>query len=67
MFKALNALKVHISHIHTKAADQQLADGPEFSCQSCEFAESCSESEFFTHLHSVHLKVNHKVRCPYKD
>ena len=28
---------------------------------------SRSENEFFTHLHSVHLKVNHKVRCHYKD
>jgi hypothetical protein len=44
MFKSLNALKVHVSRVHTKTAYQQLADGPvKFSCQSCEFAESFRE------------------------
>ncbi len=68
-FKSLNALKVHLSRIHTKTPDQQQStDIPtKFSCLSCGFTESCSESDFFTHLHRAHLKVNHKVRCPYED
>jgi len=64
-FKSLNALKVHLSRIHTKPPDQQPVDEPvKFNSQSCEFAESCSESEFFTHLHYVHLKVNHQSQMP---
>lgn len=68
-FKSLTALKVHLSRIHTKTPDQQQStDIPtKFSCLSCGFTESCSESDFFTHLHRAHLKVNHKVRCPYED
>ena len=66
-FRSLNALNVHLSRVHTKTP-QQSADVPRrFSCLSCGFAESCSESNFFTHLHSAHLKVHHKIRCPYKD
>lgn len=68
-FKSLNALKVHLSRLHTKTLDQQLnVDAPvKFCCLSCGFSESCSETDYFTHLHTAHLKVNHKVRCPYKD
>ena len=68
-FKSLNALKVHLSRLHTKSLDPQpCVDVPvKFSCLSCGFAESCFETDFFTHLHTVHFKVNHKVRCPFKD
>lgn len=65
-FKSL-MLKVHLSRIHTPN-QQPGTDRPvRFSCLSCGFAESCSENEFLTHLHSAHLKVNHRIRCPYKD
>lgn len=68
-FKSFNALKFHLSQFHTKSSEQQLsADVPvKFSCLSCGFAEYCTEADYFTHLHTAHLKVNHKVMCPYKD
>ncbi len=69
IFKSLNALKVHLSRLLTKTPDQQPSvDVPvKFCCLTCGFVESCSETDFFTHLHAAHLKVNHQVRCPYKD
>lgn len=68
-FKSLNALKVHLSCLHTKTPEQQPnTDVPlEFCCLSCGFAQSCSETDYLTHLRTAHFKVNHKVRCPYKD
>lgn len=70
-FRSLNALNVHLSRLHTLIPDQQTSvnvDLPvKFNCLSCGFAETCSETDFFTHLHNAHLKVNHRVRCPYKD
>uniref|UniRef100_A0A8C7WUQ7 C2H2-type domain-containing protein n=1 Tax=Oryzias sinensis TaxID=183150 RepID=A0A8C7WUQ7_9TELE len=66
-FKSLNALKVHLSRLHTKTVDQQPDAPVKFCCLSCGFAESCSQTDYLTHLHTAHLKVNHKVRCPYKD
>lgn len=57
------------SRLHTKPLDQQpTVDLPvKFSCLSCGFSESCTETDYFSHLHNAHLKVNHKVSCPYKD
>ncbi|KAF0024623.1 hypothetical protein F2P81_023425 [Scophthalmus maximus] len=69
-FKSLNALKVHLSRIHTRTPDQQQQSvdvAVQFCCLSCGFAQTCSETDNFTHLRTPHLKVNHKVRCPYKD
>ena len=68
-FKSLNALKVHLSRLHTKTSEQQpTVDVPvKFCCLSCGFAESCTETDYFSHLHNAHLKVNHNVSCPYKD
>ena len=68
-FKSLNALKVHLSRFHTKTLDQQPSeDVPiRFCCLSCGFAQSCSETVYFSHLYNTHLKVNHKIGCPYKD
>ncbi len=70
-FKSFNALNVHLSRLHTKTPDQQPSvdvDLPvKFCCLSCGFAETCSETDYFTHRHTAHLKVNHKVRCPYED
>lgn len=68
-FKSLNALKVHLSRFHTKILEQQPnADLPvKFCCLSCGFAQSCSETDYLTHLRTVHFQVNHKVRCPNKD
>lgn len=61
-FKSLNALKVHLSHIHIKTTDRQPnATVPvKFSCLSCGFAEPCTETEFFSQLYSVHLKLTTK-------
>lgn len=68
-FKSFNALKVHLSSFHTNPSGQQTsADAAiKFSCLSCGFAEYCSEADYLIHLRTVHLKVNHKVACPYKD
>lgn len=68
-FKSLNALKVHLSRLHTKPLEQQpTTDLPvKFCCLSCRFSESCTETDYFSHLHNAHLKVNHKISCPYKD
>lgn len=66
-FKSFNALKVHLSRFHSKPSGQQSVDVPvKFSCLSCGFAEYCSEADYLIHLHTAHLKVNHKVKCPYK-
>lgn len=67
-YKSLNALNVHLSRFHTKCPGQQQSVGlpAKFCCLSCGFAETCSETEYFSHLHTAHLKVNHKVRCPFK-
>lgn len=68
-FKSLNARKVHLSHLHTKTPEQQPnTDVPlKFCCLSCGFAQSCSETDYLAQLRTAHFKVNHKVRCPYKD
>lgn len=66
-FKSFNALNVHLSSIHAKTSAQQPAVKCRLSCQSCGFIACCSESDFFSHLHSAHLKVHHKIRCPFKD
>ncbi len=58
-FKSLNALKVHLSRLHTKTPEQQpSADVPvKFCCLLCGFAQSCSETDYLTHLRTAHFKV----------
>ena len=62
-FKSLNALHSHLSRFHTRSVDQSqtIVSQIKFRSLSCEFLEPCTESEYFTHLRSTHLKVNHKV------
>lgn len=68
-FKSLNALHSHLSHFHNRSMDQlQTVDSQKrFRCLSCEFLELCTKNEYFAHLRNTHLKVNHKVGCPFKD
>lgn len=66
-FSSINALKVHLSKIHTQAQEPQLCEVTELSCQLCDFSALSSEAEFLTHLRRTHLKVNHRVQCPYHD
>ena len=68
-FNSINALKVHLSKIHQKAQDAQLCGTAQvtFHCQLCDFSAPCTEEVFFSHLRSTHLKVNHRVQCPYKE
>jgi len=66
-FKSLNSLKAHTSRVHSKTHEEKPGENEavKFCCHLCEFTEPCSETEFFTHLRSRHLKVNQKVQCPY--
>ena len=68
-FKSLNALHSHLSCFHTRSVDQpQTVDSHmKFCYLSCKFLEPCTETEYFAHLRSTHLKLNHKVDCPYKE
>lgn len=68
-FKSLNALHSHLSRFHNRSVEQvQTVDSQKkFRCLSCEFLEPCTENEYFAHLRITHLKVNHKVDCPFKD
>ena len=66
-FNSINALKVHLAKILQKTQDSQLSETTQvtFHCQSCDFSAPCTEVVFLTHLHITHLKVNHRVQCPY--
>lgn len=65
-FNSINALKIHLAKIHQKKGTQLSKTAQvTFHCQSCDFSIPCTESVFLTHLHTTHLKVNHKVQCPY--
>lgn len=57
-FKSFNALKVHLSVWHSQSDRQTSEPKVAFHCQLCEYVQPCTESEFFTHLHS-HLKLKH--------
>lgn len=67
-FNSINALKVHLSKIHSKAHNAQLCETSQVTlcCELCDFSVPCTEADFFTHLRSTHLKVNQRVQCPYK-
>ena len=65
-FRSLSALNTHLCRFHRRIENQQSVDF-KFRCLSCDFLEPCSETEYFSHLRNVHLKVNHSVNCPYKD
>ena len=69
--RSVNALKTHLSRFHPKNQGQQpsVDVGPpgKFNCLSCGFSESCLEAEYMRYLHNAHLKVNHKVRCPFRE
>jgi len=66
-FNSTNALKVHLAKIHLKTQGAQLSETAQvtFHCQSCDFSAPCTEAAFLTHLRSTHLKVHHRVQCPY--
>lgn len=66
-FNSMNALKVHLAKIHQKTQVPQPIYTAQvtFQCQSCDFSAPCTEAVFLTHLRSTHLKVNHRVQCPF--
>ena len=66
-FNSINAFKVHLAKIHQKTQGAQLSETAQvtFHCKSCAFSAPCTEAVFLTHLRSTHLKVNHRIQCPY--
>nr|XP_055032090.1 uncharacterized protein LOC129420928 isoform X1 [Misgurnus anguillicaudatus] len=66
-FKSFNALKVHLSKIHSQQSIVKSSTVPVcYKCHVCDFTEPCNESDYFGHLRS-HLRNNEKVQCPFKD
>ncbi|XP_041823589.1 uncharacterized protein LOC121628571 [Melanotaenia boesemani] len=66
-FKSFNALKVHLSRVHSLINDHLIDKRNHvFQCQLCDFKESCEEKDFFSHLRT-HIRMCQKVQCPYKD
>lgn len=53
-----------MSRIHKDCAAQP-QEPVQFSCQLCDFVATCTDDVFFKHLRSTHLKVHHKVICPF--
>ncbi|XP_066539631.1 uncharacterized protein [Hoplias malabaricus] len=67
-FKSVNALRTHLSRVHSNSRDNQTESSKlSFSCQLCEFTEPCTMADFFSHLRSIHLRVNQRVQCPFSD
>lgn len=46
-FKSFNALKVHLSRVHSQIDDHCDATKNVFQCQLCDFNEPCVEKDFF--------------------
>jgi len=69
-FKSFNALKVHLSKIHSQHRIAESSSSGHalvcYKCHVCDFTEPCSESDYFAHLRT-HLRNNEKVQCPFKD
>lgn len=69
-FKSFNALKVHLSKIHSQHRIPESSSSSRalvsYKCHVCDLTELCSESDYFAHLRT-HLRNNEKVQCPFKD
>ena len=67
-FQSINALKIHISRLHTEQVVQSYSHlgNVTFVCAVCKFTEPFNDTALFSHLRT-HLKNKETVECPYKN
>ena len=67
-FQSINALKIHLSRLHTQKVVQSYNQlgSVSFVCAVCKYTEPLNDTTHFSHLRT-HLKHNETVDCPFKN